>query len=177
MAGKKNELNPASRPLGPVTAAHLVLRHYQQANEENGTDVRVPFSRICDLSMIFAGYSHLMARRDPFPDSRIYITENGPRYRELTLANFKKDGLDTDIESNRIPVAIPKAEGGIDQINLLTRVFLAFGFASENALDEMFRGDHRMCAHQEVGDRAKIEDISYYLEAYGEAAKGDVVLN
>ena len=172
MSEKKDAPNPASRPLGPVTAAHLVLRHFQQANEENGTETPVPFSRVCDLSMLFAGYMFSLDRADPFPDSRIYITDNGPRYRELTLSNFKNDGLDSDIESNRIPVAIPK-----ESLNMLTRVFMAFGFASENALDEMFRGDSRMCAHLEVGDRAKIEDIAYYLEAYGEAAKGDVVLN
>ena len=158
------------RPLEPVTAAHLILRHYHHANDSN--DVQVPFTRLCDLCMIYAGHSFNVTGEDPFPGSRIYVTDKGPRYRELTLGNFKKESLSADADSNSFPVAMHR-----DGLRRLTRVFMAFGFASEAVLDDMFRGKSSMCQNMEIGDRARIEDIAFYVQAYGEAMQGDIVVN
>ena len=158
------------RPLDPVTAAHLILRHYHHAND--GNEVQVPFTRLCDLCMLYAGHSFNVTGEDPFPGSRIYVTEKGPRYRELTLGNFKKESLIADADSNSFPVAMPR-----DRLKRLTRVFMAFGFASESDLDDMFRGAAGMCQNMEIGDRVGIGDIAFYIQAYGEALDEDTVVN
>ena len=158
------------RPLEPVTAAHLILRHYHHANDSH--EVQVPFTRLCDLCMLYAGHSFNVTGEDPFPDSRIYVTDKGPRYRDLTLGNFKKESLSADVDSNNFPVAVPK-----ETLRRITRVFMAFGFASEADLDDMFRGAAGMCQNMEIGDRAGIGDIAFYIQAYGESLDEDTVVN
>ena len=151
-----------SRSITPAAAAHIFKMQYSTAE--------ISFTRLCDLVLILAVHHYGKSNEKIFT-SCIFQSDDGPRFADLTMDSCNAFEIEMH-QSDSIPLMMTS-----ETLESIKFIFSTFGLMPDSEMDEILRGENRMCSHVENGAELNLQDMVEYLKAYMESKSSNVVFH